>query len=91
MSLVQGTMLFAAELTWGGRGGIEGEYQRAINFIARSALGALPRASLQQRAVSPRHEPSLIVDRPDLPSVCSPGHRTEAVQRRSLRGIQQSV
>ena len=91
MSVVQGTMLNAAELTWSGQKGVEGEYQRAINCIARSALGTLLRASLQQRAVSPRYEPSLIVDRPDLPSVCSPGHRTEAVQRRSLRGIQQSV
>ena len=40
MSLVQGTMLYAAELTWSGQKGVEGEYQRAINRMARSALGA---------------------------------------------------
>ena len=41
MALVQGTMLYAAELTWSGRSGAEGEYQRAINRRARSTLGAL--------------------------------------------------
>lgn len=40
MSLVQGTMLFAAELTWSGQRRVEGEYQRAINQVARSTLGA---------------------------------------------------
>ena len=33
-------MLYAAELTWGGQKGVEGEYQRAINRMARAALGA---------------------------------------------------
>jgi len=33
-------MLYAAELTWSGQKGIEGEYQRAINRMARSTLGA---------------------------------------------------
>ena len=40
MALVQGTMLYAAELTWSGQKSIEGEYQRAINRMARSTLGA---------------------------------------------------
>ena len=40
MSLVQGTMLYGAELTWNGQRGVEGEYQRAINRMARSTLGA---------------------------------------------------
>ena len=40
MALVQGTMLYAAELTWSGQKNIEGEYQRAINRMARSTLGA---------------------------------------------------
>ena len=33
-------MLYAARLTWSGQKGIEGEYQRAINRMARSTLGA---------------------------------------------------
>lgn len=40
LALVQGAMLFAAELTWAGQRGVEGEYQRAINRMARSTLGA---------------------------------------------------
>ena len=38
--LVQGTMLYPAELIRGGQKGVEGEYQRAINRMARSTLGA---------------------------------------------------
>ena len=33
-------MLYGAELTWNGQKGVEGEYQRAINRMARSTLGA---------------------------------------------------
>ena len=33
-------MLYASELTWAGQKGVEGEYQRAINRMARSTLGA---------------------------------------------------
>ena len=33
-------MLYAAELTWNGRKGVEGEYQQAINRIGRTTLGA---------------------------------------------------
>ena len=40
ISLIQGTMLYAAELTWSGQRGVEGEYQRAINRMAKSTLGA---------------------------------------------------
>ena len=40
MALVQGTMLYAAELTWNGQTGVEGGYQRAINRMGRSTLGA---------------------------------------------------
>ena len=40
MSLVQGSMLYAAELTWSGLKGVEGRYQRAINRMAKSAMGA---------------------------------------------------
>ena len=40
MSLVQGTMPCAAELTWSGQEGVEGEYQCAINRMAGSTLGA---------------------------------------------------
>ena len=40
MSLIQGTVLYGAELTWNGQKGVEGENQRAINRMARSVLGA---------------------------------------------------
>lgn len=40
LALVQGTMLYESELTWGGQKGVKGEYQRAINRMARSTLGA---------------------------------------------------
>ena len=33
-------MLYASELTWGGQKGVEGECQRTINRMARSALEA---------------------------------------------------
>lgn len=33
-------MLYAAELTWNGRKGVEGKYHRAINRKDRSTLGA---------------------------------------------------
>lgn len=34
-------MLYAAELTWNGRKGMEGEYQAAINRMGRTILGFL--------------------------------------------------
>ena len=40
ISIVQGTMLHAAEPTWKGQGSVEDEYQQAINRMGRSALGA---------------------------------------------------
>ena len=46
MSLVHGTMLYAAELTWSGRKGVEGKYRCAINRMARSTLGANPQGIL---------------------------------------------
>ena len=39
-ALPQGTMLYAAELTWSGCKGVEGEYQPALNRTRRSTLGA---------------------------------------------------
>ena len=39
-AIVQGTMLYAAELTWSGQKGVEREYQWAINRMGRSTLGA---------------------------------------------------
>ena len=39
-AIVRGTMLYAAELTWNGRNGVEGEYEQAINRIGRATLGA---------------------------------------------------
>ena len=40
MAIIQGTMLYASELTWGGGKGVEGEYQAAINRMGRATLGA---------------------------------------------------
>ena len=39
-AVVQGTMLYAAELTWNGKKKVEGEYQQAINRMGRAKLGA---------------------------------------------------
>ena len=39
-SIIQGIMLYAAELSWNGQKGVEREYKRAINRMGRSTLGA---------------------------------------------------
>ena len=39
-SIIQATMLYAAELTWNGGKNVEGGYQKAINRMGRSTLGA---------------------------------------------------
>ena len=41
-AIVQGTMLYASELTWNGKKGVEEEYQLAINRMSRASLGAFP-------------------------------------------------
>jgi hypothetical protein len=38
-AIVQGTMLYASELTWNGQDKVEGPYQLAINRMARATLG----------------------------------------------------
>ena len=38
-AIMQGTMLYASELTWNGKKGVEDQYQLAINRMARSKLG----------------------------------------------------
>ena len=38
-AIVQGTMLYASELTWNGQDRVEGPYQLAINRMARATLG----------------------------------------------------
>ena len=58
MSLVQGTMLYVAELTWSGQRGVEGEYQRAINRMARSTLGAFRSTPLGVLAAESGHTPA---------------------------------
>ena len=40
MAVIQGTMLYASELTWEGSKRVEGEYQAAINRMGRATLGA---------------------------------------------------
>ena len=52
---MQGTRLYASELTWDGNKGVEGEYQRAISRMGRSMLGAFrstPLESSPPRAAS---------------------------------------
>ena len=39
-AIVQGTMLYASELTWNGKENVENEYQLAINRMGRASLGA---------------------------------------------------
>ena len=43
MVIVQGTMLYATELTWNSGKGMEGECQAAISRMGRASLGAAPR------------------------------------------------
>ena len=38
-AIVQGTMLYASELTWNGQDNVEGPYQLAINMMPRATLG----------------------------------------------------
>ena len=38
LAIVQGTMIYASELTWSGRTDVEGEYQMAINRMGRATL-----------------------------------------------------
>ena len=40
MAVIQGTLLYAAELTWSRRKSMEGEHQEAINCMGRATLGA---------------------------------------------------
>ena len=40
MAIIQGTVLYASELTWNRGKGVEGEYQAAINRMGRATLGA---------------------------------------------------
>ena len=58
MSLVQGTLLYVAKLTWNGQKGVEGEYQRAINRMARSTPGAFRSAPLGILAGESGHVPA---------------------------------
>ena len=53
-TIVQGTMLYASELTWNGKKGVEDQYQLAINRMAQSTLGvyqSTPRGIRWRRAV----------------------------------------
>ena len=58
--LIAGTMLYGrgAELTWNGQRGVEGEYQRAINRMARSTLGAFKSTPLGILAGESGHTPA---------------------------------
>ena len=60
-SIAQGTMLYAAELTWRGQNSVEDKYQRAINRMRRSALGAFssthPRGGERPNAIWGTAEP----------------------------------
>ena len=43
MVIVQGTMLYATELTWNSGKGMGGKYQAAISRMGRASLGTTPR------------------------------------------------
>ena len=53
-AIVQGTMLYASELTWNGRDNVEKEYQLAINRMSRASLGPSWRRAASHRQGSPR-------------------------------------
>ena len=46
-AIMQGTMLYASELTWSGRDNAEREYQQAINHMRRASLGAFQTTPLR--------------------------------------------
>ena len=61
MAIIQGTMLYASELTWGGGRGVEGEQQVAINRMDKATLGPSDQHRLalwRRKAASPRPDPS---------------------------------
>ena len=43
-AIIQGTMLYASELTWNRKDNVEREYQLAINRMSRASLGAFQTA-----------------------------------------------
>ena len=47
MAIVQGTMLYGAELTWNVKKGVAREYQDAINCMGRATLGAFQSTPLR--------------------------------------------
>ena len=66
-AIVQGTMLYASELTWNGQDKVEGPYQLDINRMARATLGSISQrrgASSWRRAASRSQEPCSTIDGP---------------------------
>ena len=58
MTIIQGTILYAFELTWGGGKEVEGEYQAAINRMGRATLGAFRSTPLGIVASESGHTPA---------------------------------
>lgn len=91
MSLVQGTMLYAAELTWNGQRSVEGEYQhgqiRPLGLQAYPSGHPCSGKRPHPRGGTPRSPTGQVAQR----LLAGPQDRREATQRRSLRGKQRSV
>lgn len=58
MAIVQGTTLYAPELTWSGGLRVEGEYQRATNRVGRAILGVIRSTPLGVIATESGHTPA---------------------------------
>lgn len=88
-AMVQGTALYAAELTWNGRKGIKGEYRAAINRMGGAERGPFAQrhwGSSLPRAVSRRPGPSSTSTRPASHDASTTYPGTAMVPCRSLPG-----
>ena len=82
-------MVYAAELTWNGQMGVEGEYQRAINRITRSTLGTFrstPTGILAGGAAIHRQGPCWIIGSRGGHRGCWQDRRMEEDRRKSWSG-----
>ena len=77
-------MLYAAELTWNGQKGIEGEYQRAIKWLGQywERSDQHHKVSWQQRVDSHQRVPSWHTDKQGSPAGFLQDLRTAEGQRR---------
>ena len=87
-AIVQGTVLYASELTWNGQDNVEGPYQLAINRMARATLGvhqSTPRGIIMAESGFTPARALLDHRRPASRRGFTPGPRGGRAQRRGER------